>query len=606
MNAGNAGWRIDLEPVGRRVNLQPGESLLKAAQKAGAGLLAVCGGNGTCFQCRIRVIQGEVSPPTLVEQKTFQPAELAAGWRLACQTFPQSAGKIFLPAESLSAPQRLQVEGQALRLSLHPGIRPLDLILQPPSVAQPRSDEECLTAALKKAGVPPVQMELPVWSCFSDLVRRYAWRVRLALRGDQLVSLLPEHAELYGLAVDLGSTKIAVYLIHLANGELAGSLGISNPQIAYGEDVVSRIDFAGKDPSHRELLQHAVVEALNQELDTLCRKAGILPDQVVDAVVVGNTAMHHLFTGIPVQYLALAPYPASQVSALSFSADQIGLKIAPGGWIYLPPNIAGFVGGDHVAMLLATRAYQAEGTTLALDIGTNTEISLVTRERMLSCSCASGPAFEGARISAGMRAVPGAIERVDWVDGQLRCFTIAGSPPAGICGSGILDLISLLRRIGVLDARGAFQPGQPGVELEHGERCFRLVDASQTKTSQAIYITRRDVNEIQLAKAAIRAGIDSLLQVAEIQAEEIDRVIIAGAFGTYLNVQSAVAIGMFPSLPLERFHQVGNAAGAGACQLLTDAGTRLEAERIARQTEYIELTTLPEFSEYFMNAIGLG
>jgi uncharacterized 2Fe-2S/4Fe-4S cluster protein (DUF4445 family) len=598
-------WIIDLQPVGRRVEIPSGATLLEAAQKAGAGLLAICGGGGKCLECRVRVMNGRVSPLTETEKKAFSQDELLRGYRLACQTVPLSDVKVNIPDESLSAPQRLQVENQSIRLALHPAVRTIDLSLQPPSQSNLKSDEQCLADAAKNAGLPPLKMGLAVLHEFSNQVRRYGWRIRLALRGAECIGLLPEKTDAFGLAVDLGTTKIALYLINLADGKLVSSLGVSNPQIAYGEDVVARIDYADLAAANRETLQREVVDILNQSLAQMCSEAGILPDQVVDAVVVGNTAMHHLIAGIPVHYLAVAPHSASVLRSLTFPACEIGLKIAPSGYVYMPPNIAGFVGGDHVAMLLASGAASAKEATLALDIGTNTEISLHANGHLVSCSCASGPAFEGARISAGMRAAPGAIERAYLVDGQIKWATIGDEPPAGICGSGILDLIGILRQMKVIDARGALQIGQPGVETQDGMRFYRLISASETKFGHEIRITRRDVNEIQLAKAAIRAGVDALLNAAGISVNEIQQVIVAGAFGTYLNIQNAIAIGLLPDLPLKRFHQVGNAAGAGACWLLTDSNARDEAEKIAGQAEYVELTTLPDFSDQFINAISL-
>ncbi|NJD58501.1 MAG: DUF4445 domain-containing protein [Anaerolineae bacterium] len=351
-----------------------------------------------------------------------------------------------------------------------------------------------------------------------------------------------------------------------------------------------------------------MVETLNQLIQDLCLKAGtfkapIFPTQIIEAVVVGNTAMHHLFAGLPVHQLGIAPYVPAVSEALEIEAVRIGLAIAPGAKIYLPPNIAGYVGADHVSMLLATGVWSSTKTAIALDIGTNTEISLVHNNQILACSCASGPAFEGAHIGSGMRAAPGAVERVQVIQGDVRTQTIDGLPAVGICGSGILDALACMLQIGAMDQRGSFTRSHPLVRQTGNTPEFLLVDKSQTGTGQDLTISRKDVNEIQLAKGAIRAGVEVLLEVAGIPAEALEEFIIAGAFGTYINVPSAIQIGMFPSLPLERFNQVGNAAGEGARQMLLSTSQRKTAQEVARRVKYVELSNYPGFTNIFSRSL---
>ena len=315
--------------------------------------------------------------------------------------------------------------------------------------------------------------------------------------------------------------------------------------------------------------------------------------------------MHHLLAGLPVRQLAVAPYVPAVGEALDLPAGEIELDISPDAFIHLPPNIASFIGADHVSMTLSTDVWQAENTVIALDIGTNTEITLVVDGRMLSCSCASGPAFEGAHIRDGMRAAPGAIERVQIKDGQPSIYTIGEKPPVGICGSGILDAVAELLKDGIIDHRGSFQDGAPnvreGISTQHKE--FLLVPSEDTGHGKDIVVTRSDVNEIQLAKGAIRAGLEILLEEGGIEAGDIDEFIIAGAFGTYLDVGSAITVGMFPELPRERFRQVGNAAGTGAQQMLISAERRRIADEIPERVEYVELTTHAGFEKTFMKAM---
>jgi uncharacterized 2Fe-2S/4Fe-4S cluster protein (DUF4445 family) len=439
----------------------------------------------------------------------------------------------------------------------------------------------------------------------SPRARDEGWQMRVAVRGKEVTALLSLEAPPLGLAVDLGTTKIATYLVELETGRTLASRGIMNPQIAYGEDVVARMAFAQKDPSQAGCLQESVVEALNQAAVEMCAEAGVAPVDILESVVVGNTAMHHLFLGLPVEQLSRAPYVPAVASALDLKAHDLGLHIAPAATVHLLPNIAGYVGGDHVAMLLATGVAQREGVVLAIDIGTNTEVCLAKHGRLTSLSCASGPAFEGAHIKHGMRAANGAIEHLRLVEGQIECQTIGGGSPVGLCGSGILDTLAQLYLAGVV-SNGGRMGEHPRVRDAGGRREFVLVSEDESDDGRpAITLTQKDVRELQLAKGAIRTGINVLLEANGLAAEEIDQVIIAGAFGTYISVASAITIGMLPRLPLDRFRQVGNAAGMGAKLALVSRSKRAEAQALASRVDYIELATVPQFARTFAQALYL-
>ncbi len=442
-------FTVDLEPIGRRIQVQPNESLLDAAQKAGVDLVTVCGGVGICGTCLIRLVSGSLSAPTLTEEAELAPEQMAQGFRLACQATPLSDVRIDIPPESLPAAQKMQVEGQENALTLDPGIIAVDLQLQPPSLEDLRSDLTRVEDALAEQGFSPLRADLAVLSDLSTRLRAQAWSVRLALTpqpegspGARLIATLKPGEPLLGLAVDMGSTKLAVYLVSLETGATMAKAGAMNPQIAYGEDVVSRIAFANRSAENRQLLRHRLVNTLNEVTAQLCAQAGVSVEQIVDAVLVGNTAMHHFFSGLPVEQLGAAPYIPAISEPYTSRAIDVGLQIAPGARFYLPANIAGYVGADHTAALLATQAYTAQQALVLVDIGTNTEISLVHQGNVVTCSTASGPAFEGAHIRDGMRAAPGAIERVTIYDGQVHTSTIGGKPPVGICGTGILTAIS--------------------------------------------------------------------------------------------------------------------------------------------------------------------
>jgi uncharacterized 2Fe-2S/4Fe-4S cluster protein (DUF4445 family) len=602
-NPPSKSFNVDFEPIGRRVEIIEGESLLTAAQTAGVQIISLCGGVGACESCRIRLISGQLTPPTLEEREGLGSEDLAKGFRLACQAIPLSDVKVEVPPESLTTSQRLQIEGQEIVIEVDPVVIPLELRLPPPTLEDLRSDVTRVSEALIELGNEPPKIRLPVLEKLSTELRAHEWNVRLGLRGSEVVSVLPPKRDLLGLAIDVGTTKIAAYVINLATGDTLAMSGAMNPQISYGEDVISRIAYANNHEGGRKVLQTKVVEEINRMVRELCAEIEASEDQIVEAVVVGNTAMHHLFVGLPVRQLGSSPYVPSVAGWMEVPASRIGLSIAPGAYVYLPPNIAGYVGADHVAMLLATEIWLSDRTAIAVDIGTNTEISLAAGGRLLCCSCASGPAFEGAHIHDGMRAAPGAIERVQIRDGEVRVHTIEDQPAVGICGSGILDVMAEMIEADVMDPRGRLQSSHSLVRKSEKNVEFLLLPKESTGHNQDIVVTQKDVGEIQLSKGAIRTGIEILLDEASITHDAIEEFVIAGAFGSYLDVRSALRIGMFPTLPVERFRQVGNAAGTGARQLLISSERRKMTDEIKGKVEYLELTTHPEFTKKFMNAM---
>lgn len=599
---------VDMQPVGRRVEIEAGKTLLAAAQEAGVGLVSLCGGEGWCESCLVRIASGDVNPPAESELVYLSDQQVTEGFRLACQVYPQSDVRIDIPPESLTTPQRLQIEGKDFDIPLAPIVKVLDLEVSPPALEDLRADADRVKAALAENGDPGVRIELPVLTSISDKLRDNKWQVRVVLRENEVIAILPPGSGVFGISVDIGTTKLAIYLVDLLTGYVVEKVGEMNPQIAYGEDVISRIAYTTQNPDGRETLQRVISSTLNKLVQEVCISSGIDNEQVVDAVIVGNTAMHHLFAGLPVEQLVYAPYVPALNEAIDIRSTDVGIQLAPGAYIHLLPNIAGYVGADHSAVILSTELWKTDKTLMAIDIGTNTEISLVFKGHVRSCSCASGPAFEGAHISNGMRAAPGAIERVQIIDGEIKTFTIDDQPPVGICGSGILDAVAEMKDAHVMDERGALVEGQFNIRKVNTNKNsleFLLVPAEVTGHERDITVSRQDVNEIQLAKAAIRAGQEILMVKAGITAEGIDEVIIAGAFGTYIDVPNAIKIGMFPDLPLERFHQVGNAAGMGAVQALVSAKYRSLIKDVIKEVDYIELTTYKDFQSEFVKAMYL-
>lgn len=598
---------IIFEPIGRRGNCQDQESLLACARRLGVGINSVCGGAGVCSTCKIRVLDGVVSNPTANELEAFSSEELKEGWRLACQAYPQGNCKLYVPPESMTSPQRTQVEGIELKVPLAPPVGAYHLSLAEPSLADLRADAGRLLEAINRQTQPGCdRVDIDVLRLLSPQLRADNWDCQAIVRDNEVVAVGPWPGRQLGLAVDLGSTKIAAYLVDLSDGKTVTAKGAMNPQISYGEDIVSRIISAIKNPEDGVKMRNLVTGAINQLTAEMCQEAGVDSKEVAEAVVVGNTAMHHLFLGLAVQQLALPPFVSAVNQPLDIKARDIGLNIAAGAYVHLLPNIAGYVGADHVAMLLATDAWQTSGAVLALDIGTNTEVSFINNGKISSVSCASGPAFEGGHIKDGMRATRGVIERMQISGNTVHYQTIEGAPPIGICGSGIMDVLAQLYQAGIIDKGGRMTAAHPRININGTQREFVLVSKEERGGGPAITITQKDIRELQLAKAAIRAGIQVLLESQGKKEEEIDRVIIAGAFGSYIDVGSAMTAGMLPTLPLNRFEQVGNAAGLGAKLALISLKKRSEAKKIAGMINYIELASAPHFNQTFVQANYLG
>ncbi len=598
---------VNFEPIGRRGKCRKNESLLACARRLGVGISSICGGKGTCHSCKVQVLSGTVSKPTPSELETFSPRELKEGWRLACQTYPTSDGKIAVPPESMTTTQRLQVEGLEVKVRPEPPVQAYHLKLETPSLEASQADADRLLKALNRQyKLHCDRVDTNVLRVLSDQLRSWKWECQTIVRNDEVIAVLPPKSRQLGLAIDLGTTKIAGYLVDLSNGQTLAARGVMNPQISYGEDIISRITGVIKSPDTGAAVQKLAADAINKLSADLCAEAGAKTEEIVEAVVVGNTAMHHLFLRLPVKQLALSPFVPAVSRALEVKASELGLDIAPGAYVHLLPNIAGFVGADHVAMLLATEAWQAKGTTIALDIGTNTEVSLICKGKIAATSCASGPAFEGGHIKYGMRAADGAIERLRIDGDSIQYQTINGAPPVGICGSGILDALSQLYLAEAIDEGGRLVKSHPRVRRYKGQHEFILVSREERKGKPAITITQHDVRELQLAKSAIRTGIQVLLEASGCSEAEIKQVIIAGAFGTYIDVASAVATGMLPSLPLNRFRQAGNAAGMGAKLALISLSQRAKAQAVASRVSYIELASAPKFEQSFIQASYLG
>jgi len=598
--------QIEFQPMGRRGSCKSDQSVLSCAQQLGVEILGVCGGRGQCGCCKVHLLEGRASEVNSQEKEKLSSAELAGGYRLACQMRATEDLKITVPAESLGAQQRAQVEAHEVFCRPDPPVRLFPVKCELPSLADPRADDVRLLDELERQHELLCHgTDVELLRTASSMLRAFDWQVSVGVRGREVVSLIAPHAQPLGLAIDLGTTGIASYLVDLLDGHILARKGAINPQIAFGEDVITRLSRARASARDAVRLSESISEALNQLCEDLCAELGTDPQRILEAVIVGNTAMHHLFLRLPVDGLILAPYVPAVKNSLDLKARELGIRIAPGAYVHMLPNIAGFVGADHVATLLSTSEWRTDGSVLVLDMGTNTEICLICDGQMTAVSCPSGPAFEGSHIKHGMRAGTGAIERLRIEGERVEYVTIGGTKPVGLCGSGILDALAQLKLAGIVDASGRMGD-HPRVHEHDGQKEFILVDEEDSGGLQAITITQKDIRELQLAKGSIAAGIRVLLKTQGCSEKEISKVVIGGAFGSYIDIASAVTIGLLPELESDRFIQVGNSAGMGAKLALISMAKREEAGKIASQVAYIELATFPGFNQIFAESTVLG
>ncbi|MBC7186558.1 MAG: DUF4445 domain-containing protein [Calditrichaeota bacterium] len=567
----------------------------------GSEIEAPCGGTGTCGKCRVRV-SGAVSDPTKEERALLDPDELRAGIRLACQTAIYGACRVTAPdAHALTAPTIL-TEGRRQEVALQPNVREVEVAVPAPALDRNPADLEDLLAAMGFSG-GGLSMPLPVLRGLSGLLREANFLVRARLVGQEIVdvSSARERRPLLGLAVDIGTTTVVGKLFDLRTGHVVAVASRLNAQRVFGEDVISRIQHASKSARDLQALQERVIAVINEIVVEVCAGRAE-PRDVVEVVCAGNTVMTHLAAGVCPQWLAQYPYVPVFVSPLSCRASELGIAIHEFGKVYFLPGIGRFVGGDTVGVILAAGLDMGSSHRLAVDVGTNGEIVSASRDRLLACSTAAGPAFEGAHIAHGMRAANGAIDRVDLVDGEIRCHVLGEGEPSGICGSGLIDAVAVLLRAGLLDPSGRLLgadecPAELAETLRArlttrgGDRAFLL--AGQ------VAITQRDIREVQLAKGAIAAGTRILMRQLGIRPQQLEEVLLAGAFGNFLRRDNAIRIGLLPPIPVERVSFIGNAACAGAEMALLSTEQRRRAEEIARRVEYVEISAFPEFQDIF-------
>jgi len=607
---------LTILPVNRELQVAPGTSILQAAHAAGIDITATCGGRGRCTSCRVKFVRGTVPPPTIMDELQLGNDLVREGYRLSCQcrvTEP-SAVQVAPPLDEqafqiLGADRRVQDMG---RVVIDAGItKQLVKVALPREEHHQTSDLEELLAAI---GRGPADVSPELLKQLPATLREAQGEVTVTTFGRSVLAAEPGDTGpmKFGLAVDIGTTSVDTALIELESGERLASVSSLNPQAVFGGDLMSRIAFAQFNPGNLKKLQGRIIGLLNQHITEIVRESGVLSKWIYKVVVVGNTCMHHILLGIDPSYVGLAPYAPVVRHPLVLPARELHLKVHPEARVCLLPIVAGFVGADAVGVALATRIYESPEIRIAVDIGTNGEVLLGSRAHLWACSAPAGPALEGAQIRHGMRAALGAIDRVR-IEDDVQVHTIGEAVPVGICGSGIIDALAGMLDAGIIDYTGLIQVEdrdrlphrlRERVVMRGEERCFILIRQGDAGAPAEIVLTQEDIRQVQLAKGAIASGVAMLQHIAGVPDGQVAELMLAGGFGNYLSIRSALRIGLIPPLPVERIRYVGNAASLGAQLCLVSETERHRAEGIARGIEHVSLATHPDFQEIFVESMN--
>ena len=612
---------IDAASAGQKrvVEAARGSSLLDAAHAAGVPIEATCGARGRCRTCRVKILEGEIPPPTIQDRVQLGDDEVREHFRLACQL------KLIADCSAMPMPPREEAGHQILstgravaddsRFVLDSGVvKHVVAVKIPTEENHQTSDIEEILAVLPAN----TNREVPI-----DIVRRIPPALR-AEKGSLTVTTFngkiidvevgDTSAHLYGIAFDIGTTSIVGTLMDLNTGELLAEVGGVNPQSIYGGDLMSRIAFAQFDDKKLQTLRAKVLNAINDYVAEACAKAKVSSNHIYKIVVVGNTCMHHIFLGVDVTYVGLAPYAPVMRELVVLPAKDVPLKSATRAQVCLLPIVAGFVGADTMACVLATRIYESEEVRALVDIGTNGEVVMGSKDRLVACSAPAGPAFEGAQIRHGMRGAIGAIEKVS-LDGDFHCSVIGNVPPTGICGSGLIDACARLIDARILDSTGRLRhKGRESLPETFRNRFidtpdgtqFVLVPQEQSGREEPIVLTQADIRQLQLAKSAIFSGVVTLQRVMNIPDDKLAELMLCGGFGNYISIESAVRIRLLPALPIEKISYIGNAALIGAQMALLSDAERRRSYELAQRIEHVALATRPEFQEVFVDGMNFS
>lgn len=575
-------FKLKIFPDNRVFSGEENKSLLSILIENDIKIESSCGGKGWCGKCKVRIIKGKVTDLTELEREILADEEINKNIRLACQTYLEEDAEI----EILNREDEIKIIENSYdeygEIRKDPIVILKSFELEPPSLRDQRSDLERVISIDKNLSIRNLSLlrELPY------ILRKNNFKGNFVIFDDEIVDIKNESSrEIYGIAFDIGTTTIVGYLLELNSLREIDVISKINPQRAYGSDVISRITFAIENHNGLDILHKVLIKSLEEIILEFSQRNNINLDDIYIVSVAGNSIMTHIFLGISPAYISFSPFVPVFRKSIIFSAKEV-FSILKKAKIYTFPLVSGYVGGDIVAGIIATNFLEERGNILFIDIGTNGEIVLKIKDKLYACATAAGPAFEGGNISCGMVASKGAIDHVWIEDGKVFYSVIGGGDEKGITGSGLLDVICVMLDLGILDSTGRFKDGE---EFYIGK----------------VKITQKDVREFQLAKSAIRAGIEVLIKKAGLSYDQIDKVYIAGAFGSYINKENALKINLIPPIQKEKIFLVGNTSGMGAKLVLMNKNLILKAEEILKIIEYIELSSLPEFNEYFIKYIHL-
>jgi uncharacterized 2Fe-2S/4Fe-4S cluster protein (DUF4445 family) len=582
---------LRFEPDGTDVRVPAGTSIFDAASWNGVAIDSTCGGHGTCKKCKVRVEEGEV-PVSTVDPRAFDPDELREGWRLACRA--EARADLVIDVPPLQTRPKAALVGVGRHVILRPAVQKRHLVLDEPSLEDQRSDVQRVLAALDD--LEP-RVELAVVKTLGKVLREAHFDVTAVVVDDLLIAVEPGDttARRFAIAFDLGTTTVVATLLDLETGTPAAVRSMLNRQQPYGADVISRVSATMLDDGALSALETRAHETLSQLAGEVCDEAGVDPREVYEIVVCGNVTMTQLALGIDPEPLAMAPFIVAAHELPPALASDFGVTVHPRAPAVLFPSLGAYVGGDIVAGMLASGLTRDKRIRLFIDVGTNSEIALGSHDRVLATAAPAGPAFEAAQIRCGMRAAEGAIEGVKIRDGELELQVIGDVEPVGICGSGLVDCVAEMVQAGLLDHSGRFTD-DPRMTKIGEERVFMLADG--------VYLSQRDVRELQFAKASIATGWNILLREMDLTVEDVSQVLLAGSFGAYLSPASAVRIGLVPRLALPRIVSAGNVASEGAKMAALSHRERAEASSIVREVEYVELSGREDFNDLFVDQLA--
>ncbi|MDP2916736.1 MAG: ASKHA domain-containing protein [Dehalococcoidia bacterium] len=622
---------VIFQPSGRRGNVDEGINLKQASRLLGVDIEGICGDAGTCGKCKVRIEDGffqkygveskrsNLSPLTESEKDVINTHMESEGYRLACQAKVLGDVVVFVPEESRMGKQIVRKAATERKFDIKPAVRKYYVKLTPASLHDALGDWERLQSELNKQfGLTNLSIDYPTLLSLQENVRKGEWAVTISIwMGKEVIRVEPGLVEKgYGFAVDIGTTTVAGYLCELATGTIAATESMMNPQVIYGEDVMSRITYCMVHEDGLQRLNEAIIKGLNDLAGRAAAQAHLKRSDITDMVLVGNTCMHHLVLNLPPQYIGRSPFAPAVHHSVNVKARDMGIKLSPGAYVHVLPILAGFVGADTAGVLIAEAPYEHDEMQLVIDIGTNGELVLGNSKRLATCSCATGPALEGAEIKFGMRAAPGAIEKIK-IDKETKeaRFKIIGMDEwntelaevgaKGICGSAIIDVVPELYIAGIIDHTGRFRKDVNTQRLRNTDDGpeFVIAWAKETSIGQDIVICQKDVRNIQLAKAALYAG--GKIMMRRLGVEKLDKVVLAGAFGSHIDKESAACLAIFPDCDMSKVYSVGNAAGDGARIALLNIDKREEADRVSRQVEHVELTLEADFEKMFGQAMWL-